>query len=366
MRNEVVEVGRQDTGATRVVTEELGELGPQQVRLRVDRFAVTANTVTYAAMGDFLGYWDFFPTGDPAWGRVPAMGWADVVESAHPDVPVGGRHYGWFPMAGHVDLTVTPIPAGLRDDGAHRAKHAPVYRTLAATTADPLYPQEPDPARRGDLEDRHALLRGLFMTGYLADAFFELNGWFGAEAVVVLSASSKTAIGFADCVAAHGGIRRIGVTSAGNVGFVEGLGLYDDVVTYDAVGELPLVPSVAVDMAGNGPVLTAVHDRLGDRLGHSMVVGRTHHDTPMAQVTSGPAPQMFFAPTALEALGAAGTDTAEVLAASARALAAFVDRSQQWLRVERATGAAGTEATWADVHAGRVDPAVGRIASLHG
>ena len=40
-------------------------------------------------VGDALGYWDFFPTGEPGWGCVPAMGWADVVASATRTVIVG-------------------------------------------------------------------------------------------------------------------------------------------------------------------------------------------------------------------------------------------------------------------------------------
>jgi hypothetical protein len=258
------------------------------------------------------------------------------------------------------------VANGLRDEGEHRAKHASIYRTFVATDRDPLYPDAPDANARADLEDRHALLRGLYLTGFLADAWFASKDWFAAEEVVVLSASSKTAIGFADRVASQGCVRVVSVTSPGNVAFVEGLGCYDDVVTYDAVGGLPQVPSVAIDMAGNGPVLAAVHDRLGDRLGHSMIVGRSHHDAPPAAVTAGPTPQMFFAPTAIEEMGRAGADTGALMAESATALAGFVDRSRSWLRVERATGPAGAEATWADVHAGRVPPDVGRIASLHG
>ena len=66
---------------------------------------------------------------DPAtWGRVPAMGWAEIVESANPDLPIGGRYYGWFPMATSVTFTATATRDGFRDDGAHRQSHAPVYR----------------------------------------------------------------------------------------------------------------------------------------------------------------------------------------------------------------------------------------------
>lgn len=362
----VMEVDRTATASTRTFTDELGDLAAGQVRLRVDRFAVTANTVTYAEVGALLGYWDFFPTDDPRWGRVPAMGWADVVESAHPEVEPGGRCYGWFPMAGHVDVTVTPTASGLRDDGPHRSEHAPVYRAFEDTRRDPLYPTgEHDADRRADLEDRQAILRGLFLTGYLADAFFASQDWFGAEAAVVLSASSKTAISFAECVGAHAGARLVGVTSPGNVDFVRGLDLYAEVVTYDDVAELPVVPAVVVDMAGDGEVLAALHDRFGDRLAHSMVVGRTHNDALSASVTSGPTPEMFFAPTALEAMRQGGADVAAVLADSQTALVDFVARSRDWMSVQHSQGAEAVAETWAEVHAGRVGPDVGRICSLH-
>ncbi|MDJ0786705.1 MAG: DUF2855 family protein, partial [Myxococcota bacterium] len=69
-----------------------------QVVFRVDRFALTANNISYAVAGEMLGYWRFFPVPGPdeGWGHIPAMGYADVVESAHPDVEVGTRCFGFF------------------------------------------------------------------------------------------------------------------------------------------------------------------------------------------------------------------------------------------------------------------------------
>ena len=155
---DALEVDRGDTSVTRLVTDTLpdaDDLPDGQVRMRVDRLALTANTVTYAEMGDMLGYWDFYPTGDDTWGRVPAMGWADVTASAHPDVEAGGRYYGWFPVVGTVDLSVTPTRHGLRDDGEHRHAHAPVYRTFEDTRTDPLAPTGfVDAVELGDLLTR--------------------------------------------------------------------------------------------------------------------------------------------------------------------------------------------------------------------
>jgi hypothetical protein len=334
-------------------------LGPGQVRFRIERFAVTANTVTYATTGDVHGYWDFFPTGTPGWGCVPAMGWAQLVESRHPDVPVGGRYYGWYPMARYVDMTVTPTADGLRDDGPHRAAHAPVYRAYVVVDRDPFH--QPG----ADAEDRHALLRGLFITGWLAEDYFADNDWFGARRVLVLSASSKTAIGFAHCADSRAGIEVIGVTSARNHAFTHSLGCYDEVLSYDDIADIPAsTPIVSIDMAGSGPVLTAVHAHFGEQLRHSMAIGRSHHDAPpRTAALPGPKPEFFFAPTQVKKRvqdwGPRGYQ-----GRVATALKQFVDWSRDWLKVRHTHGAAAAAGTWREVHAGRVAPDVGHVVSM--
>jgi hypothetical protein len=311
-----------------------------------------------------FGYWDFFPADEPAWGRVPAMGWADVVESTHDGVPTGGRCYGWFPMARFVDLTASPTDDGLRDDGEHRQAHAPVYRRYVATAHDPMYPSSASPDGIGDAEDRHALLRGLSLTGFLADTFLADADYHGAGAVIVLSASAKTAIAFAQRAAERGVPEVLGLTSPRNVDFVRSLGWYTDVLTYDDVASLPEVDAVSVDISGDGRAVEAVHERLGDHLRYSMVIGKSHHDSPMAEVTSGPAPELFFAPTEvsrrIEAWGAE-----EYARRCTEALDRFVDGSRRWLEVERASGPQAAASSWSDVFAGGVPPSVGRIVSLH-
>src|SRR5512139_6971 len=289
--NVTLQIDRARHGESRVLEATMPDLSRGRVRLRIERFAVTANTVTYATTGGVLGYWDFFPTGEPGWGCVPAMGWAEVVESQHPEVPVGGRYYGWYPMARYVDMAVSPTKDGLRDDGQHRTAHAPVYRAYVATDRDPLY------QAGTDAEDRHALLRGLFITGWLAEDYFADNAWFGASRVAVLSASSKTAIGFAYCADQRPALEVIGVTSARNHAFTHGLGCYDEVITYDDIAAIPAgTPIVSIDMAGSGPVLAAVHSHFGEQLKHSMAIGRSHHEAPpRTAALPGPKPAFFFA-----------------------------------------------------------------------
>jgi hypothetical protein len=358
-RNVTLQIDRADHGSTRIEEAELLPLGPGQVRLRIERFALTANTVTYATTGDLLGYWDFFPTGTAGWGNVPAMGWAQVVESNQPDIAVGGRYYGWYPLARYVDFVAHPTTDGFRDEGTHRAAHAPVYRAYTETSRDGLY------EAGADAEDRHALLRGLFLTGWLAEDYFADNDWFGARRVLVLSASSKTAIGFAHCADARAGIEVIGVTSARNHAFTHALGCYDEVVTYDDIARIPAdTPIVSIDMAGSGPVLAAVHGHFGGQLRHSMAIGRSHHEAPgRPGDLPGPKPAFFFAPTQVKKRvqdwGPRGYQQRV-----AAALQGFIASSRGWLDVRHPCGAGAAAATWREVHGGQSPASVGYVVSL--
>jgi hypothetical protein len=378
--NQVLEIRKSSIGDAEVHTEPVAELADGQIRLRIDRFAVTANNVSYAGAGDLLGYWDFFPSSvQSTWGRVPAIGYAEIVESRNDDLPVGGRYHGWFPMAETVVFTATPTRDGFRDDGAHRQAHAPIYRSYTRTDLDPL-----DPSAIGDDapdgEDRHALLRVLLLTGFLADEFFADSGgatadgaapFFGAEQVIVLSASSKTAIGFSQRAATREGLRVVGLTSSANADFVRSLGFYDTVVAYDDIDDpgigIPLADSVVIDMAGNPNVLAAVHHRLGDRVKHSMMIGRSHHDAAPSAATGplpGATPQFFFAPTELDRL-VQGWGAAEYRRRTAEATHEFIDASRSWMTIDERRGPGGPASAWAAIHGGEVTPDVGVVASFH-
>lgn len=369
MNNAVLEVDRASNGTTRVVESELESLAAGHVRLRIDRFALTANNITYAGVGDLLGYWEFFPTDDEGWGRVPAIGWAEVVESRVDGIDVGGRYFGWFPMAGYVDLVATPTSDGLRDDGAHRAAHAPVYRSYTEQSRDPMLvgvdlAPELGVDHIAEIEERHALLRALMMTGFLLDEYVSSLPAGPPEQVLVLSASSKTGIALAVRAAAQGASAVVGLTSGRNLAFVRSLGCYGQVLTYDDVGSLPILSSAVVDMAGAAEVVADLHALLGDEIRSSLIVGRSHHDAPPADVVGGPAPEFFFAPTEVERL-LTEWGPAEYRSRTAAALGEFVDASRDWLTIDRREGPDEAEQAWADVYAGRIAPSVGVVVSLH-
>ena len=109
-----------------------------RVLFRIDTFGLTANNVTYAVVGDLMGYWRFFPTADDPWGRVPVWGFADVEASSHADVAEGERYFGYWPMSSHVLLEPVGVgPHGFTDGAAHRADLSPIYnRYQRAAPAD--------------------------------------------------------------------------------------------------------------------------------------------------------------------------------------------------------------------------------------
>ncbi len=76
------------------------------------------------------------------------MGYAARSSSpATPISPVGGRYYGWFPMATTVTFSATATPDGFRDDGAHRAS-APA-RSTGPTSPPTSTPTTTRRRRRG-------------------------------------------------------------------------------------------------------------------------------------------------------------------------------------------------------------------------
>ena len=80
-----------------MATSNCAALQPGEVRLTIDRFALTSNNISYALSGDFLDYWGFFPAAE-GWGRLPAMGYGVVSETANPDIAIVGRYFAFFSL----------------------------------------------------------------------------------------------------------------------------------------------------------------------------------------------------------------------------------------------------------------------------
>ncbi len=351
-----VQVRRSAIDQSRIVAEDLPLLGDGEVRLRIESFSVTANNVTYAVVGDAFGYWNFFP-GEGDWGVVPMWGHAVVTDSRHPEIAIGERVYGYLPMAETLDVLPDQVsPGGFIDAAAHRQPMSPIYNQYSRLAADP----EHDPAR-----ERERMIFGpLFKTGFLIESFLRRESWFMAETLICTSASSKTAMGLASVARDKSpGVKRIGLTSAGNVDFVRSGGFYDEVMAYDAVATLPQVASVLVDFAGNAGLIHAVHTALGDHLEYSCTVGATHVGAGFGRDNGplpGPQPVLFFAPDhAVAAIKELGPKAfGESVAAS---WLRFIDEAGSAVQIDERNGLeAAVEAFVATVQ-GKTDPSSGIV-----
>ena len=355
------EVRRNDLREHRLVESPVPEPSGGEVVLHLDHAALTANNITYAAFGDVMGYWNFFPA-DDGWGRVPVWGFADVVSSRVEGIADGDRVYGYFPMSTH--LVVTPgrvTPTGFVDAAAHRAALPPVYNQ---------YLRVPPRASGADLHDEHvrAVLRPLFTTSFLIDDWLTSVDTFGATSVIVASASSKTALALAALLSSQRDGRAlevIGLTSARNADFVREVGYYDRVVVYGDVSSLDAAtPTLLVDMGGDGDVLAEVHGHFTDSLVHSCQVGATHWEqVRFGASLPGPAPALFFAPDHVQRRiaewGGAGFDE-RVDASWGR----FTESAATWLEIVVHRDGEAVAAAFGAVVDGGVPPRQAYIISL--
>ena len=335
---------------------EMPTLADGQILLAVEKYALTANNITYAVVGDGFGYWNFFPTGDAEWGIVPVWGFASVVATKNADIAVGERVYGYLPMASHLLVTPTNVQdGGFVDGAAHRQGLAIIYNQYNRLGKG-----------EGSLEAERAIYQPLFTTSFLIEDFMRSNDWFGAKALVMTSASSKTSLGLAMVTKSLSpSIKRIGLTSAGNKAFVEQSGLYDQVLTYDNLSAADASsPTVSVDFAGNGRLLADIHAHWGDALKFSSLVGATHvSERGGANDLQGPKPQLFFAPTAAESL------IKEIGAPAFRArvdeqFAAFVTGASAYLKVEDLEGREALQSAYLAMLANEVAPSRGLMCHL--
>ena len=317
-----------------------------QVRVAVESFSITANNITYGAIGDQFGYWKFFPAPE-GWGRIPVWGFATVVESKVVDAPVGLRLFGYLPMSTHLVMNLIKTRYGYVDTAAHRAELPPTYNAYNEAPVDKL-------------DDYRSLLRPLLMTSFLLDDFLSEDA--ALTTLVLSSASSKTAMGLA-WFAKRRGRQVIGLSSSANLARLEGLGLYDQLLTYDQVSDLTVdAPTAFVDFAGNRAVVASAHVALRDHLTRSLIVGGTHWEARGAVgKLVGPIPTLFFAPDQIRKRAAEWGPT-EVDRRFSEGLLEFVSQNP-WLNIIHHHGSEGLLDAYGTVLEGRTQPQDGHIIS---
>ncbi len=359
---------RTDFRNTRIVERPAAALEPGQLLLEIEKFGLTANNVSYALSGDMIGYWNYYPAEDP-WGKVPVWGFGRVVATAHDRVPVGERVWGFFPMATHAVLTAGAVNEDrITDTAEHRRELPPLYNSYQRTARDPKF--------LAALEDERCLLFPSFATSFILYDYLKDADIFGAGQVLVGSASSKTGFAMAHMCFHDPDFRAkiVGLTSPANEAFVRSLGCYDEVVTYDRLGDIDAGVKVAfVDMSGNGTVRSAIHHHLRDNLVESCMVGATHWEEAAVNAAiegdggeaplPGAQPAFFFAPAHMqkrEEDWGRGTVMPRAFAASAKVAQAIKDI----LQIQHLKGPQIVQAAWVDLVDNKVPAQTGLMLSM--
>lgn len=352
------EVRKDDLATSRMNEVSVARLGDGDVLVDVERFALTANNITYGVVGERIGYWKFFPA-DEGWGVIPVWGFAQVTESRHSEIDVGERLYGYFPTGSHLVMRPDKLhPDRFTDAAERRAALPAVYNSYARTGGESFY--EPG------MDNERMLLFPLYATSYCLFDFLDDNGFFGAEQVIVVSASSKTAIGLAYAMDMHDReIACVGLTSPGNLDRVRTLGLYDAVADYESLADIDAsLPSVIIDMSGNGNVLSDLHALLGDNMRYTSNVGVTHYtENRMGPHFNRERSAMFFAPGHIAKRGKEwGPGEFQKRAYAFWRNASLMSRD--WLRIETTQGLDALPQVYATLLAGRVTPDIGIVVSV--
>ena len=353
-------VKRSNIAETMIEVQESAPLQDGQIRLRIENVALTANNISYAATGDMLQYWQFFPAEAP-WACVPAWGFAFVTESLAKGVEIGEKLWGFLPMASEVVMEPVRVSGfGFTDGLAHRRALPHIYNEYTRCRMDPMHTE--------GQEDVEAILRPLFATGWLVDDFLEDKNFFAAKTIILSSASSKTAYGTAAQLARRKDLQIVGLTANRNLEFVKGLGSYTQVVSYDALDQLDASAAcVYLDYAGDAELRRKLHTLLGN-MTHSSSIGGSHVDKMGGSSgLPGPKPTFLFVPTQA-AKRVAQWGIAGLMERMTRDWKAFASRAtdaaQPWLVVQHHTGEMAVQAAYALVLAGKGDPRTGHMLSL--
>lgn len=346
------QTNKQDLTQNRLIDTTLKPIEDGQVLVKIDKFAFTANNITYAVMGNSLRYWQFFPPNgsEPEkWGIIPVWGYADVVESNSKELAVGERLFGYFPPAQELVLTPAQVTStNIMDASAHRADLPPGYNAYRRVNNDPHYDKAND--------NEHMLLFVLHLTAFCLHDLLQSNDWFNAEQIIIISASSKTSTGLAYGLADDENAPHVvGLTSKRNIEFVNAIDAYDSVLSYDDLAEIdPSKPTVIIDMSANTDVLSRLHTHLGDNMRYTSNVGLTHWDEP--RQVSGiikERSEQFFAPSHIQQrMKEWGHD--EFGKRSIAYVMNSVAKSRVWLKIKELDGVKGLSDVYKDVCDGTI------------
>lgn len=339
-----------------------GELSSNQALLEIDKFSFTSNNITYGVVGERMNYWKFFPT-QSGYGIIPAWGLANVIISKHPDLQVGQRFYGYYPMGTHLLVTIDNVSSkGFADTTEHRQALPPIYNFYANTEQDPTF----TPAT----EELIAIFRPLFITSFLIDDHLADLNFYNATHILLTSASSKTAQTLAWFLANRKienrlNINILGITSNKNIAFVKRLGWYDQTISYDEISHLNVnEKSIIIDFAGNHHLQFRLQTLLNDELVYNCRVGLVDWQNLKGEKPLPKKGEFFFAPVYAEKRRKEW-GLSRFQQKIGIAWQEFVDTVQSKISIKEYVGPEKLEQLHLDMLNGKIEPKDGNIVSLN-
>ena len=260
-----LEVAKADFGECAVHRELRPGAQSGKVLVAIDDLALTANTMTYAATGDELGYWSLFPASSESSRSCSCLGaWPRDRRPTSRASTRDARLFGLWPMASHVLLSGRRSRLGLRETSPWRKAVNPVYNQYAL-----------EALASAEACERRAIFHPLFVTSFVLGQHLLEDDAAGRCQLVIVSASSKTAQGTAFML--KGARATIGLTSRRHAAWVREAGMYDAVFGYDELDRLAdLERCLVIDFSGDPQLQDRVVTALGRRCATLLRVGSTH------------------------------------------------------------------------------------------
>ena len=358
---------KNDLLKTRIVQTKNLEIKEAEILVSIESFAFTSNNVTYGVAGDTIGYWQFFKTKEDVnneWGCIPVWGFAKIIKSNVEELIVGERLFGYFPPCDNLNLKPIKVTnQGFTDGKEHRKDLPAVYNNYLRLSGDVNYDNS--------LDDIRSLLFPLHITSFCICDALEDEAYFGSDQIIIVSASSKTAIGVAQGLQeASNAPSIIGLTSQKNLDFVKSLDCYDEVIAYDCLSDVNFnLKSVMVDMAGSREILGTLHRSLADKMLKCLTVGMTHWDNEVtAEDALGQAmlrerTEFFFAPAHIQKRvkdwGHEGYNQKTNEFMKTRSI-----QSADWMQVKKIIGLEDFISTYEKFVSGDINPTEGIIVEL--
>ncbi|KAJ3083397.1 hypothetical protein HDU99_010157 [Rhizoclosmatium hyalinum] len=347
-----LEIQQRDPSIVAVKPTILTTLAAGAIRVRIDKFGLSANNITYVGLGESMSYSKFFPTTTDGSMKLPVWGLATVMDSNHPDIQKGVRFYGYFPAATHCDLVPSRVTKkSFYVDRTQVPADRYVYNTYEFCASDPLYSHQ--------TENAMILFRPLWFTSYYLYDYVKYNNFFGAGTVVLTSASSKTSFCFAQlCQSAS--IPVIGVTAAKNLEFTKSLGIYTSVVTYEDLLPLKNISSktLFVDVTGSPSLYSKIVAGLPSRPVNEICVGFAHATSSTVEGN------LFFAPSWIKKRFAE-VGVREAMKDVDKGWKLLMSKAESWIQFREFNGVEAVKRSYVDAAEGRIRADIGYICTMH-